>query len=198
MRPMRALAVVAAVLVPGIAWAHHFMESELPRTAAQGFLSGLAHPVIGLDHAAFIVAAGFLLALCRHGLWGVGALVAGSLAGAALHLNGIDLPGGEAAVALSVIAVGVLVAMRRTLPLGALAAGLALAGALHGHAYAESIFGAEPLPLGAYLAGFSAIQLALAAGALLLHRHLRHGWSRPAASLIGGTAGAVGLFFLLV
>ena len=186
------------LLLPGAAFAHHFMESELPRSAVQGFLSGLAHPVIGLDHAAFIIAAGFLLALCRKGSWGLAALVAGSLAGAALHLAGVGLPGGEMAVALSVMLVGALVAARRALPPAALAVGLALAGVLHGHAYAESIFGAEPWPLGAYLAGFTVIQFALAAAALVLHRWLlRKGAWRHAAALVGGMAGAVGLFFLV-
>jgi urease accessory protein len=189
--------LAAGVLLPGLASAHHFMASELPRSAAEGFLSGLAHPVIGLDHAAFIVAAGFLLALCRNGLWGAAALVAGSLAGAALHLNGIGLPGGEAAIALSVILAGTLIAARPGLPLGVLAAGLALAGALHGHAYAESIFGAEPMPLGAYLAGFSLIQLVLASAAYFAHRALREPWVRPAASLLGAAAGAIGLYHLV-
>ena len=40
-----------------------------------------------------------------------------------------------------------------------LTAGLvAFAGIFHGYAYAESIFGAEPTPLYAYLAGFAIIQ----------------------------------------
>ena len=162
--------ITVLLALPGTALAHHFMESELPRTFVQGFMSGLGHPIIGLDHAAFIVAAGFLLALCRHGLWGIGALILGSLAGATLHLAGIGFPGGEVAILVSVVLVGVVAALRRPLPLGWLAAGLGLAGLLHGHAYAESIFGAEPMPLGGYLLGFSLIQLLLAGAVLLAHR----------------------------
>lgn len=180
------------------AQAHHFMGDALPRTWEQGLLSGLGHPVIGLDHMAFIVAAGFLLARVPRGLWGAAALVLGSLAGAALHLGGIDIPGVEAWIALSVILSGALLAVPRAVPLSWLATGFATAGVLHGHAYAESIFGAESTPLAFYLIGFSVIQLCVAAAAFALHRWLllRPERARNIALGVGTAAGAVGVTFL--
>lgn len=177
------------------------MDGSLPQTFAQGLLSGLGHPLIGLDHAAFIVAAGFFLALINGGMWGVLALVAGSLVGAALHLAGVDLPWGEVGVALSVILIGGLVMVRRRVPLSWLAGGMALAGVLHGHAYAEAIFGAETAPLAAYLIGFSLNQLCVAAAAFLMHRHLiaaRAAWVKPVSSGLGAAVGAVGMVFLVL
>jgi hypothetical protein len=44
------------------AFAHHALGGKLPATAWEGFLSGLAHPVIGLDHLAFVVAIGLVAA----------------------------------------------------------------------------------------------------------------------------------------
>jgi urease accessory protein len=190
------LAAAALALVPALASAHHFMGEEVPRTFAQGLLSGLAHPVIGLDHAAFIVAAGFLLALFRHGLWGIAALVAGSLLGAALHLKGVPLPGVEAGVALSVVLIGALLMVKREIGLAWLAGILLVAGALHGFAYAESIFGAQPAPLAAYLAGFSIIQFALASASYFVHWRFKA--ARELAFPLGAAAGAVGLIFLVV
>jgi urease accessory protein len=172
--------------------AHHFMENALPRTVMEGFLSGVGHPIIGLDHFAFIVACGFFLALIPRGLWGIAALLAGSLAGAGLHLAGVDLPAGEALVALSIVLVGALLILCRSFPLRWVVAGLALAGVLHGHAYAEAIFGAEPAPLAAYLAGFSVIQLAIAAAAYFMHRRL----PPEAAIVVGSVVGAVGIVSL--
>lgn len=195
------LVVPALLLSSGPAFAHHFMDGGLPATFAQGFLSGLGHPLIGPDHAAFIVAAGFLLALVRGSLWGVAALVAGSLAGAALHLRGIDLPGGEVGVALSVVLSGVLVMARRRVGLSWLAWGLALAGVLHGHAYAETIFGAEPAPLVAYLAGFSVVQFGVAAAACLIHRRLIaiHAFrTGPLAAGLGAVVGSIGMVFVAI
>jgi urease accessory protein len=175
-----------------LAYAHHFMENELPRTLAQGFLSGVGHPIIGLDHLAFIVATGFLLALVPGGWLGIAALIAGTLGGAALHLAGIDLPGGEAAIAVSVILIGALVMRRRSIAFPWIMGGLAVAGILHGHAYAESIFGAEPAPLVAYLVGFSLIQLAIALAAFFLHAHL----PRAVVPVLGGLVAGIGVLFL--
>jgi urease accessory protein len=194
-----AAAAAALMLLPSLAWAHHFMDDQLPQTFAQGLLSGLGHPLIGVDHAAFVVAAGFLLAPIRGGLWGVLALILGSLVGAALHLAGVGLPAAEAAVALPVILAGGLVMCARRIALTWMAAGLALAGLLHGHAYAESIFGAEPAPLLAYLAGFSLIQFGVAAAALLTHRRLMStGGSRVRrlSGALGAVVGAIGVLFL--
>ena len=200
---MKAFTVAAAVLalLPRIAWAHHFMGGGLPQTFMQGLLSGLGHPVIGVDHAAFIVAAGFFLATVEGGMWGVPALVVGALLGAALHLAGAGLPGAEIGVALSVILIGGLVAARRRVGLTWLAGGLALAGALHGYAYAESVFGAEATPLVAYLVGFSAIQLGIATAAFLIHRRLiatREAWARLASSGVGAAVGTIGAVLLVI
>ena len=200
---MKAFTVAAAALalLPRIAWAHHFMGGGLPQTFVQGLLSGLGHPVIGLDHAAFIVAAGFFLATVEGGMWGVLALIVGALLGAALHLAGAGLPGAEIGVALSVILIGGLVAARRRVGLTWLAGGLALAGALHGYAYAESVFGAEATPLVAYLVGFSAIQLGIATAAFLIHRRLiatREAWAKLASSGVGAAVGTIGAVLLVI
>ncbi len=194
-------AAAALVMLPGLAWAHHFMGGRLPETFAQGLLSGLGHPVIGLDHAAFIVAAGFFLALINGGMWGVLALIGGSLLGATLHLTGSVLPADQVGVALSVILIGGLVMARRRIKLSWLAGGLALAGMLHGYAYAESIFGAEAAKLRAYLIGFSLVQLGVAAVAFVIHRRLiatREAWARPVCSGLGAAVGAIGTVFLVI
>lgn len=187
------------MLSPGVIWAHHFMEDQLPRSFAQGLLSGLAHPVIGADHLAFIIAMGVVLALVRQGVWGVIAFTLGSLLGATLHLAGSSLAGGEVMVALSVILIGGVVMSGRRLSLSWLVSGLMFAGALHGYAYAESIFGAEPMPLSGYLLGFCSVQLSIGVAALLLHRRLiaiSATSARPISSALGGVVGVVGVAFL--
>jgi len=199
-KTLRFLGLTAvAIALPGVARAHHFMGGELPRTLTQGLLSGLAHPVVGVDHLAFIVAMGFLLATVKGGLWGVASFMSGTLAGAIVHLAKLGMPWGEVAVALSVVGIAVLIVMRARVPLSWLAPGLAIAGVLHGHAYAEAIFGAEPGPLAAYLAGFSMIQLAMAAAALGIHRRLRASAGRDVRSVssaLGAVVGVVGVYFL--
>jgi urease accessory protein len=192
---MRKTLLLLAAL-PLTAHAHHFMGGGLPQTWMQGLLSGLGHPVVEADHAAFIIAIGFLLALVDRGLWALVAIIAGGLCGAALHLAGVGVPGIEAGVALSVLIAGVLLALRRRLSLVWMSSGLAVAGVLHGYAYAETIFGAEPGALAAYLFGFSIMQLVLASLAFVVHRHLIASRRPALASGLGAVTGLLGTVFL--
>jgi urease accessory protein len=204
MTPLRPLLALAALLgTAGSAAAHHAMGGATPRTLWQGLLSGLAHPVIGLDHLAFTVAAGLLAAaagpLARAALLPLAFLAAGAL-GAALHVAGRDLPHAELLVALSVLILGALLLLKVRVPAPALASLFAAAGLAHGHALAESIVGAEPAPLAAYFAGLVTIQYAIALAALLAARRImaeRPALARPAFAAAGAAAAAVGLAFLI-
>ena len=162
----------AAIAAAGPALAHHAMDGETPTTLAQGFLSGLAHPVIGPDHLAFVVGIGILSAFLRRG-WALPAifLLAGAF-GTALHLGGIGVPGAELLVALSVLLAGIAVWLNARTPLAIAAVLCGFGGLVHGYVQAESIAGAEPSPLGAYLAGLALVQLGIALGAREATRRL--------------------------
>lgn len=164
--PHRVAAALALCALAIPAWAHHGMDGATPRTLEQGLVSGLAHPVIGLDHLAFLVVA-ILLALTLKGAarWTVPLVfVAGTVAGTALHLGSTNIPMSETLVAASVVVAGALLFAGRVPGAPALAALFAVAGVLHGYAYGESIIGAETTPLAAYLAGFAVIQYAIITG----------------------------------
>jgi urease accessory protein len=148
------------------ALAHHVMGGRLPGNFFEGLLSGFGHPIIGLDHFAFVIAVG-LLSINQPGkYWIPGAFVLATVAGTVIHLFSFDLPVAEIAIALSLIAAGMLLLARYKLPASTLSGLAALAGLFHGYAYGESIVGAEATPLLAYLAGFSIIQYAIALLAL--------------------------------
>jgi urease accessory protein len=195
-----ALAFLILAATGAGAEAHHAMGGTTPQTLAQGLLSGLAHPVIGLDHLAFTVAAGLLAArlgppLAQAALMPLAFLAAGAV-GASLHLAGVDPPGVEIAVALSVLALAGLILSGRTLPALTLAALFAAAGLFHGHALAESIVGAEPAPLAAYFFGLVAVQYAIALAAMLAARWIaaeRPALSRPAATAAGIAIAVIGI-----
>ncbi|WKB55593.1 HupE/UreJ family protein [Eleftheria terrae] len=182
------------------AFAHHAMGGAMPGTFGEGLLSGLAHPVIGLDHLAFVLALALLVArlplALRAGLAGV--FVAGSLAGTVLHLNAVTLPAGELLVGLSVVVAGLALLWRRALPAAVLWTALPVAGLLHGYAYGESIVGAESTPLLAYLFGFALIQ----AGLVVAVSTVASRWTVPQlqrAGLVAGTVvGVLGAYFSFV
>jgi urease accessory protein len=196
----RTLAAGLALLAgSGSAFAHHPMGGETPSTLWQGLLSGLGHPIIGVDHLAFIVAIGLLCAFVRMRSPGLPlALVAATVLGAALQWGGFTLPYLEVVVAASVVAAGLLLFRAPTRLKTAGLAG-ALAAVCHGLAYGEAIIGAEPAPLGAYLVGFSLIQMLIAGFAFVAGRAaLHHGpWVfRTTRNLSAGVVGGIGVLAL--
>ena len=164
-----ALAVPVALLAEP-ALAHHMMGGALPQTVAQGLLSGLGHPIIGVDHLVAIIGVGIIAATISRGFAPALAFFAAMIGGVALHLARAYLPAAELLVGLSTVAVGLSIVASSTL--GVVSAGglFAMAGLVHGYALGESIVGAEPTPLGAYLVGLLVVQSLLAGGAFALTR----------------------------
>ena len=172
------------------ALAHHVMGGELPGTVWQGLLSGLGHPIIGIDHFAFIVGVGLVSYLVGRIALLPLLFVAGTVLGCFVHLQDFDLPGSEAAIAFSLVVLAAIVGLRTKIPVSVIAVLFAAAGILHGYAYGESIVGAEPAPLGAYVAGFALIQygIAVASGAALAMIVARDYLSETAAMRTAGVA----------
>lgn len=169
------------------------MEYALPATALDGLLSGLAHPVIGVDHLLFIVAAGLLAARARHGLALLLAFVIASMLAAALRAGGAGLELQEAWVAVSLLVLAGAMLVRASLPPIALGVLFAAGGLVHGQALGASIVGAEQTPLAAYFTGLTLVQCAIAAGGWALCAWLRARWpsiylERTAAAVLGGAA----------
>jgi urease accessory protein len=186
------LLIAIATTVP--AQAHHMMGGAMPATFGQGLLSGLGHPIIGIDHLAFLVAMGVAVGAAGLHLGVPFAFVAASAVGVALHVTGVTVPVSEVIVALTVLLAGGLVASGRNLGPWAWAALFAAAGLFHGYAFGESIFGAERTPLMAYLIGLVAIQTVLATAVALLTR--RFGTSLLAPRMAGAVVAGIGIAVL--
>jgi len=187
------LAVLALAAEP--ASAHHVMGGRMPVTFGEGLLSGLGHPIIGLDHFAAVVAVGALAAAHRAGALLALAFVAAMMAGVAAHLGGTTVPGAELLVALTVVGLGL--AMVRNPPLSTAAALtlFSIAGLVHGYALGESIYGAERSPLAAYLIGLAVIQSAVALAAMSLARMAARR-ETMAVRFAGACIAGIGLAFL--
>lgn len=191
--------LTVAALMPLPALAHHPMGGAAPQTAWHGLLSGIGHPVIGLDHLAFLIGAGLLASVLarRAGALAIGLFVAAGMIGTLLHLAGIGLGPVEALVAgTSVIAGLVLLAVDGPPRFTLVAAGFAIAGLVHGHAYAEAVVGAEATPILAYLAGLALTQAALVAGVAYLAREARteRRLAGAAVAIVGAAALATTIF----
>ncbi|MGC1249184.1 MAG: HupE/UreJ family protein [Spirulinaceae cyanobacterium] len=157
------LAIFNGLLITTPAAAHHPFGGTTPDNLLQGFLSGLGHPVIGVDHFVFTIAIGLLAALKKpKGIVIPVAFVLATLGGTWLHLMSLDLPFPETIIAVSILGIGLVLGLKNKLNLIGIIIAIALAGIFHGYAYGEAIVGAEMTPLIAYLAGFAFIQLVVA------------------------------------
>ena len=172
----RLLALALAGLAAATpALAHHPMGGMIPATFTQGLLSGLAHPVIGLDHLAALVGVGLVASRFARGLTLPAFWMVAMAAGVGLHLMSASLPYAEILVALSVVSIGIAATVRTTLPYALIAGLFAAGGAVHGYALGESIIGAEATPLVAYLVGLVAVQTLLTAGIAFAARFIMKG-----------------------
>jgi urease accessory protein len=161
----------ALMLVPYFApaaYAHHLMGGEVPTTGWQGLLSGLGHPMIGIDHFAFIVGVGCMSRMVGQVQLFPLLFISGSVVGCCAHVLGYTIPWSELAIALTLALAAVVVGTRSRAPIGALATAITIAGAVHGYAYGESIVGAERAPLVAYIAGFALIQYGIVVASCLV------------------------------
>jgi urease accessory protein len=170
---LSALATVATTLAASAASAH------IGQGEAHDALHGFLHPLTGLDHTLAMISIGFLAAQWGgRAIWLVpGSFLAIMAIGGALGMAGVRPPGVEFGIALSVLALGALIACRARLSLLA-AMGLAgLFAVFHGLAH-----GAE-LPAEA-----SGVRFALGfilATALLHAAGLFIGWALPRAGAAG-------------
>jgi urease accessory protein len=156
-----ATAALAALATP--AFAHTGTEPHV-----HGFVAGLIHPLGGLDHLLAMIAVGIWSSLATgRRVWIVPAIfVAAMLAGAGLARSGVALPGGETAIAISVVALGALIAAGVRLPVGVGAALVASFAVFHGYAHGIEATG----PVFGTMAGFAITTAALHATGIVLGR----------------------------
>lgn len=197
-RLLSCVAAAGIALAPGGAAAHHVMDGKLPSTFIEGLLSGLGHPIIGVDHLAFVIALGIAAAVIPGSMAIIAAFVALSAAGIIAHIAELDVPMIEPLVALTVLVAGAALIWSRSVTRPAWLAFAAVAGLLHGYAFGESIIGAERTVLGAYMIGIGLITAIIAGTAMLAARKalLPEGIPSPRLKVAGATLGCVGVALL--
>ncbi len=164
---------------------------------AGSLISGLLHPVTGLDHVVAMVAVGLWGAvLAAPAIWLLPVAFPMVMAfGGLIGLLGLPLPGVEVGIAISGMVLGLLVALERRVPLAVAMALVGVFALFHGYAHGRE------LPDGANALLFS---LAFVAATGLLHLvgillgELRR-WpvGRRLVQLVGAAITISGVWFLL-
>ena len=106
--------VLGSLLLTSPALAHHPNGGKIPSTFIEGFLSGLGHPVIGIDHFVFVIAIGLVAALSNKlGMVIPLAFMAATAIGTGIHLQSINLPLPELFISASVLGIGIFLAQEK-------------------------------------------------------------------------------------
>jgi urease accessory protein len=187
-----AAASMVALCWPGGAAAH-------TASAAEGFMSGLKHPVFGPDHFLAMLSVGIVSTQLggRHIFVVPAVFVAAMVVGAVFGIYGFQWPGTEAGIAFSVVTLGVAIFLvKDNRQRWLIMAVTALFGSLHGHAHGlEMPRAADPVFYGAgFLVGTTAIHLL---GVLIGHFAM----ARPSLTrylrLLGAGIAIAGLVFVV-
>ena len=161
-----------------------------------GFAAGLAHPFSGLDHLLAMLAVGLWAAQSGgRKVWLLPATFMSMLAvGAGVALQWQGLPMVEAGIAISVLALGLLVALSLQLPATLSVTLTALFGLLHGYAHGlELPESATPLN---YALGFLAATATLHLSGIATGKTVRDHHAMM-AKMLGLAIAANGMFLLV-
>ena len=124
------LATVGIVsLLPSISYAHE--------GSGGGFIAGLTHPVLGFDHLLAMLSVGILSAqMGGQAIWRVPlTFVLVMLAGGILGINSVPLFSVELGIAVSVLALGIAIALEKKLPPLFAMVFVGFFAIFHGHAH---------------------------------------------------------------
>jgi urease accessory protein len=130
-----------------------------------GFLGGLAHPVLGLHHLVTVIAIGLLSGVVVRGALVPVAFVLATLLGTINHLLYLDIPGSERAIAFFIIVFAVMIAIANQPNLMVLVLLTATAGLFHGYTYGSPILETPINSQIAYMLGLTLTQYVVAMSA---------------------------------
>ena len=180
--------MTAFVLAPVMALAH------TGHGDANGLMHGFIHPITGIDHVLVMIAVGVLAAhIGGRALWLVPLSFVGVMAVAGtLGMAGVRVPLAEVGIALSVIVLGLALAVRLGLPVLATTALVGSFAVFHGY-----VHGAEMPAVASgflYALGFVAATVLLHTVGLSLGLLTRHHGATLSRRLVQAGGGAMALF----
>jgi urease accessory protein len=182
-----------------IALAFGFCENaaaHIQAGEATGFVTGLMHPISGLDHVLAMIAVGLWGAqLGAPAIWVLPVAFPVVMAfGGVMGLLGIPLPGTEYGIAASMILLGAAVLFELKPPLWIAAALVGFFAIFHGHAHGTELPPGQNGLL--YSMGFVAATGCLHGVGVCIGLAHRWTWGRSFLRLSGAFIASMGFFFL--
>ena len=179
------------LLLPGTIYAHD--ETTVARFGS--FIGGLTHPILGLDHLLAMLSVGIVSAqIGGKAIWTVPTTFVLVMAfGGLLGLAGVEFTAVEIGIALSVLALGLAILVKQSIPIFLVLFAVGLFAIFHGYAHgAEMPSVAEPLKYAlGFLTGTAVIHIT---GVLIgdIPGHYKYG-----SAVLRGLGAVIALFGVL-
>jgi urease accessory protein len=186
-----------ATLLPALLLLAQTAQAHVNKGEAVGLLSGLRHPVSGLDHVIAMIAVGLWGAqLGAPAIWMLPVAFPLVMAmGGMLGLLGLHLPGVEIGIAASAILLGTAVLMELRPRLALAAALVGFFAVFHGYAHGTELPAGESGLL--YSIGFVVATGCLHGVGITIGAVYQWDWGKRAIRATGAAIALVGVFFLL-
>ena len=187
-----AIAMVACMISPNLAFAH-IGQGDI----GGGFVSGFLHPVLGFDHVVAMVAVGLWGAqLGQPAIWVLPVTFPLVMAfGGVLGGMGVPIPGIEIGIAVSAIALGLMVTFAVRPPLWMAAILVGIFAIFHGHAHGAEL--PESANAISYSVGFVVATGSLHALGILIGAINKWPQGRKVLRACGALIAACGGYFLI-
>ncbi|MFZ6871249.1 HupE/UreJ family protein [Undibacterium sp. Di27W] len=189
--PLKLLALVTLFCLGAPAFAHVSATHGV-----HGFEAGFLHPLLGVDHLLAMLAIGIWAAQHKGKAFWILPLVfpLAMMAGAWLGIQGVQIPGVEGGIAVSVLILGLLIAAAIKLPLLISAVLVSLFALAHGYAHGiEIAAGASAIW---FVVGFVFSTALLHASGLLAALSVNRFLSEKMNRVAGAAIAMTGLFFV--
>ena len=171
-------------------------QAHVQKGEAVSFLTGLRHPISGLDHVVAMIAVGLWGAqLGAPAIWVLPVAFPMVMAlGGMLGLLGVPLPGAEIGIAASAILLGAAVLMELRPPLVLAAALVAIFAIFHGYAHGSELPPGENGLL--YSIGFVVATGCLHGVGITIGLIHRWSWGQKTVRVAGAVIALAGAFFM--
>jgi urease accessory protein len=193
--PKETTARLIAILVTCLLYART-VEAHVNKGEAAGFLSGLKHPISGLDHVVAMIAVGLWGAqLGAPAIWVLPVAFPMVMAcGGMLGLLGVPLPGIEIGIAASAILLGAAVMMELRPPIAVAAVLVGFFAIFHGYAHGSELPAGQSGLL--YSIGFVMATGCLHGVGISIGLVHRWSWGQRALRVAGAAIALAGIFFM--
>lgn len=150
--------IITNFFVTKLSFAHHFIDGQTPKTLFEGFISGIAHPVLGFDHLIFLIFISLIIFLIFKKFFFICFFIILTIIGSFFSILNLSLPILELSIIISIFILGFYFFFYKYIPNLIFIFSFILFGFIHGSGYGKSIIESLISVQLSYIIGFTLVQ----------------------------------------